>query len=56
MEGTGHSLIESADATRKNESVSVSRIQPILAEKRTTLAVMRTGIGVFTLRLSVIPY
>ena len=43
-----------ADATRRNESVSVSRIQLILAEKRTTLAVMRTGIGVFTLPLSVI--
>jgi uncharacterized membrane protein YidH (DUF202 family) len=52
------SLIEpvgaDADAVRKNESVSVSRIQLILAEKRTTLAVMRTGIGVFTLPLSVI--
>jgi uncharacterized membrane protein YidH (DUF202 family) len=58
MEGAGNSLIEltgvDADAVRKNESVSVSRIQLILAEKRTTLAVMRTGIGVFTLPLSVI--
>jgi uncharacterized membrane protein YidH (DUF202 family) len=34
--------------------VSVSRIQLILAEKRTTLAVMRTGIGVFGLPLSVV--
>lgn len=58
MEGTGNSRIELADAQagagRKNESVSVSRIQLILAEKRTTLAVMRTGIGVFTLPLSVV--
>jgi len=52
----GNSPIESrdADAIRRNESVSISRIQLILAEKRTTLAVMRTGIGVFTLPLSVI--
>jgi len=58
MEGTGNSLIEPVDAetgaARENESVSISRIQLILAEKRTTLAVMRTGIGVFTLPLSVV--
>lgn len=36
------------------ESTSVSRIQLVLAEKRTSLAVLRTGIGVFTLPLSVI--
>jgi len=58
MEGTGDSRIEPADAEagagHKSESVSVSRIQLILAEKRTTLAVMRTGIGVFTLPLSVV--
>jgi uncharacterized membrane protein YidH (DUF202 family) len=58
MEGTGNPLIEAADAgaggARKSESVSVSRIQLVLAEKRTTLAVMRTGIGVFTLPLSVV--
>jgi hypothetical protein len=41
-------------AVRSSESVSISRIQLVLAEKRTTLAVMRTGIGVFTLPLSVI--
>jgi len=58
VEGKGNSLIElagaDADAVRRSESVSISRIQLILAEKRTTLAVMRTGIGVFTLPLSVI--
>ena len=57
-EGTGKSRIElvgaEAVSVRGNESLSVSRIQLILAEKRTTLAVMRTGIGVFTLPLSVV--
>jgi hypothetical protein len=37
-----------------SESASVARIQLVLAEKRTSLAVMRTGIGVFTLPLSVV--
>ena len=48
---------ESADnglSAQQDESVSIPRIQLILAEKRTTLAVMRTGIGVFTLPLSVV--
>jgi uncharacterized membrane protein YidH (DUF202 family) len=58
MEKSGNSRIELTDAkagaVHENESVSISRIQLILAEKRTTLAVMRTGIGVFTLPLSVI--
>jgi hypothetical protein len=57
-ESTGNSGIEPvgavADAVQGNEPVSISRIQLILAEKRTTLAVMRTGIGVFTLPLSVV--
>jgi len=58
MVGTENSKIEmsevDAGVVRKNESVSILRIQLILAEKRTTLAVMRTGIGVFTIPLSVI--
>jgi uncharacterized membrane protein YidH (DUF202 family) len=41
-------------APRAGEGVSIGRIQLILAEKRTSLAVMRTGIGVFTLPLSVV--
>ena len=45
---------ESAASVRVPESVNISRIQLVLAEKRTTLAVLRTGIGVFTLPLSVI--
>jgi len=40
--------------SRNQESVDIPRIQLILAEKRTSLAVMRTGIAVFTLPLSVI--
>ncbi len=58
MEGTTDSRIEPTDqdasAVRTNESVSIGRIQLVLAEKRTSLAVMRTGIGVFTLPLSVV--
>ena len=58
MEGTTDSRIEptnqDASAVRTNESVSIGRIQLVLAEKRTSLAVMRTGIGVFTLPLSVV--
>jgi hypothetical protein len=56
MEGSGDLEIEraGADTGQKRESVDISRIQLVLAEKRTTLAIMRTGIGVFTLPLSVI--
>ena len=58
MEGTEDPRVElagaEAGAVRQTESVNISRIQLILAEKRTTLAVMRTGIGVFTLPLSVV--
>ncbi|MGC9327122.1 MAG: hypothetical protein ACP5I1_05785 [Candidatus Hinthialibacter sp.] len=38
----------------KEKSVNMARIQLILAEKRTSLAVLRTGIAVFTLPMSVI--
>ena len=37
-----------------NEILDIQRVQLVLAEKRTSLAVMRTGIAVFTLPLSVI--
>ena len=43
-----------ADTASEDHHEHISRIQLVLAEKRTTLAVMRTGIGVFTLPLSVI--
>lgn len=36
------------------EMTGATRFQLVLAEKRTSLAVMRTGIGVFTLPLSVV--
>jgi len=38
----------------ENEALHISQIQLILAEKRTSLAVLRTGIVVFTLPLSVL--
>ncbi|MBN2327247.1 MAG: hypothetical protein JXR73_08830 [Candidatus Omnitrophica bacterium] len=46
--------LKAPEALSKEESVNISRIQLILAEKRTSLAVLRTGIAVFTLPLSVI--
>ena len=41
-------------ARAKAEATAIARSQLVLAEKRTSLAVMRTGIGMFTLPLSVI--
>jgi hypothetical protein len=41
-------------ALRKSEATAIARSQLVLAEKRTSLALMRTGIGVFTLPLSVV--
>jgi len=37
----------------KDESMDISRVQLLLAEKRTSLAALRTGIAIFTLPLSV---
>ena len=37
----------------EDESVDMSRVQLLLAEKRTSLAALRTGIAIFTLPLSV---
>ena len=37
----------------ENESMDISRVQLLLAEKRTSLAALRTGIAIFTLPLSV---
>lgn len=50
------SSLENADmpSAGENEAVHISHIQLILAEKRTSLAVLRTGIGVLTLPLSVV--
>ena len=41
-------------AAGENEAVNISHIQLILAEKRTSLAVLRTGIVVLSLPLSVV--
>jgi uncharacterized membrane protein YidH (DUF202 family) len=41
------------DNTIKNDSIAINQIQLILAEKRTSLSVMRTGIAVLALPLSV---
>lgn len=41
-------------ALRRSEATAIARSQLVLAEKRTSLALMRTGIGVFTLPLSVV--
>jgi len=46
--------VQEALSPRVAEAVSIGRIQLILAEKRTSLAIMRTGIGVITLPLSVV--
>lgn len=45
---------DDGSAAGGDERVAIPRIQLILAEKRTSLAVLRTGIGVFTLPLSVV--
>jgi len=37
----------------EGEGVDISRVQLLLAEKRTSLAALRTGIAIFTLPLSV---
>jgi hypothetical protein len=41
-------------SANENEAVHISHIQLILAEKRTSLAVLRTGIVVLSLPLSVV--
>lgn len=52
MAETGPQPIPS-DKERADESVDIGRIQLLLAEKRTALAALRTGIAIFTLPLSV---
>ena len=42
------------DRVGQEESINISRIQLLLAEKRTSLAAMRTGIAIFTIPLSVV--
>mgnify|MGYP000458766160 CR=1 FL=1 len=42
-----------SENTNATDSIAINEAQLILAEKRTSLAVMRTGIGVLALPLSV---
>lgn len=42
------------DERRQPEAIVINEVQLILAEKRTSLAAMRTGIAVFALPLSVL--
>ena len=51
---TREEALESFPAEGENEAVHISHIQLILAEKRTSLAVLRTGIVVLSLPLSVV--
>jgi len=44
----------SDDCPKESDNVIISEVQLLLAEKRTTLAAMRTGIAVFALPLSVL--
>jgi len=46
--------IEDADFNIKMQAATINEIQLMLAEKRTSLAFMRTGIAVFALPLSVL--
>lgn len=41
------------DGADEGETMDISRVQLLLAEKRTSLAALRTGIAIFTLPLSV---
>ena len=47
-------MIMQTDREQRSENIIINEIQLILAEKRTSLAVMRTGITVFVLPLSVL--
>ena len=38
---------------QQNDILSINQVQLLLAEKRTALAIMRTGIAVFALPLSI---
>ena len=42
------------EKSKDEMSITINKVQLILAEKRTSLAVMRTGIAVFVLPLSVL--
>jgi len=52
-EGTSKKDERSLKGGDEDESVDMSRVQLLLAEKRTSLAALRTGFAIFTLPLSV---
>jgi len=45
-----------SDDPNKIDSIAINEVQLILAEKRTSLAIMRTGIAVLALPLSVMSF
>ncbi len=45
-----------SDDTNNTDSIAINEVQLILAEKRTSLSVMRTGIAVLVLPLSVVSF
>jgi uncharacterized membrane protein YidH (DUF202 family) len=45
-----------SDDSKKAASLAINEVQLILAEKRTSLSVMRTGIGILVLPLSVVSF
>jgi len=47
-------IIEQQISSSEDSSLAINEVQLILAEKRTALATMRTGISVFVLPLSVL--
>lgn len=44
------------EETNKTDSIAINEVQLILAEKRTSLSLMRTGIAVLALPLSVMSF
>ena len=52
-EGTSKKGDPSLRSGGEDEAVDMSRVQLVLAEKRTSLAALRTGFAIFTLPLSV---
>lgn len=53
LEAAREGLEQQADVP---ESVLMNRVQVILAEKRTSLAVLRTGIGLLTLPMTIVAF
>jgi uncharacterized membrane protein YidH (DUF202 family) len=52
-EGTSKEDERTLEAGEEDEAIDMSRVQLLLAEKRTSLAALRTGFAIFALPLSV---